>query len=70
MANNDLKTEFMFEWSKHFGYGTMISVLKKRRVVKETMQINTFRFRCEYLLKLYQFLSIKLFLVKINEILV
>lgn len=44
MANNDLKTEFMFEWSKHFGYGTMISVLKKRRVVKETMQINTFRF--------------------------
>lgn len=43
MANNDLKTEFMFEWSKHFGYGTMISVLKKRRVVKETMQINTFR---------------------------
>lgn len=60
----------MFEWSKHFGYGTMISVLKKRRVVKETMQIHTFRFRCEYLLKLYQFLSIKLFLVKINEILV
>lgn len=70
MANNDLKTEFMFEWSKHFGYGTMISVLKKRRVVKETMQINTFRFRCEYLLKLYQFLSIKLLPVKINEILV
>lgn len=34
----------MFEWSKHFGYGTMTSVLKKRRVVKETMQINTFRF--------------------------
>lgn len=60
----------MFEWSKHFEYGTMTSVLKKRRVVKETMQINTFRFRCEYSLKLYQFLSIKLFLVKINEILV
>lgn len=37
MVNNDLKIEFMFEWFKYFGYGIMISVLKKRRVVKEIM---------------------------------
>lgn len=31
----------MFEWSKHFGYGTMTSVLKKRRVVKETILLDS-----------------------------
>lgn len=33
----------MFEWSKHFGYGTMTSVLKKRRVVSGVAAVRHFR---------------------------
>lgn len=54
----------MFEWSKHFGYGTMTSVLKKRRVVKETMQINTFRFLVSIYESYINFCLLNYFLLK------